>query len=286
MKLQSPLGLVLAGGASHGAWQAGMIEGLVREGLIFDDVFGFSIGSLNGAGYCLQKLDILIDIWRNIEDSRILRFQPRLFPFSMYSNAALAEVVTHGGSEDEAMNSCRSRFTIVSTDKNDQRHCYARFTPQGKEGWDGPIARHMMASCAIPMVFPPVKIDVRGRTRHLVDGGVWVSENISFEAVAHCEDIIVLVMTHPEDLGRKAGFGYVKRREQRVREGLWDYMDSGVRTLANLPKKPRIFKVYPSSRLDYSLLAFKNKFCTPAVDQGIADASAFLKDPSEFLIKC
>ncbi len=286
MKFRSPVGLVLAGGASHGAWQAGMIDGLSRSGLKFDDVFGFSIGSLNGAAYSLRKLDVLIHIWRNIENSRILRFKPRLFPFSMYSNAALAEVVTHSGDENEARRACQTRFTIVSTDRRDQRHCYARFTPGGQDGWDGPLASHMMASCSIPRVFPPVKVKVKGRNRQLVDGGVWVSEKISFESLAHCKDIIVLLMTRPDDFGHDPGWGYLPRQEQRVREGLWNYIDTGLATLTGLPNKPRIFKVYPSKRLDYSLLAFKNRFCSPAVDQGMGDAAAFLKDPNEFLIKC
>jgi NTE family protein len=281
-----PVGLVLAGGGSLGAWQAGALEGFVRAGLAFDDVLGFSIGSLNGAGYCLDKMDILLDIWRNIDESRIMRFRPRLFPFALYANDAIAEVVTNTGGDEEAMRSCRSRFTVVSTDRFDDSHCYARFTPGGRNGWDGPIAQHMIASCSIPLVFPPVQIEVGGRTRHFVDGGVWVSEKISFEALAACEDVIVLVMTRPDELGRDPGWGYMPRREQTVREGLWDYIDVGLSTLSALPHTPRVYKVYPSKRLSYSMLGFKTRFCRPAVEQGVRDAESFLKDPSKFLVKC
>ncbi|OIO07027.1 MAG: hypothetical protein AUJ52_11045 [Elusimicrobia bacterium CG1_02_63_36] len=278
------LGLVLAGGGSLGAWQAGMLDGLVRAGLRFDDVLGFSIGSLNGAGYCLRKMDVLLDIWRNIDGARVMRFKPKLFPLSLYTNDAIAEVVTHGGDDEEARRNCRARFTIVSTDKRDDRKCYARFTPQGEDGWDGPIHRHLMASCSIPIVFPPVQIEVGGQIRHFVDGGVWVSEKISFESLAGCEDILVLVMTRPDEIGRDPGWGYLPRREQTVREGLWDYIDVGLSTLSAHPRRPRIFKVFPSRRLDYSMLGFKTRFCRPAVDQGVLDASAFLKDPSKYLV--
>lgn len=283
---EKPLGLVLAGGGSLGAWQAGMLDGLTRAGLRFDDVLGFSIGSLNGAGYCLGKMDVLLDIWRNIDTARVMRFKPKLFPLSLYANDAIAEVVTHGGNDDEARRNCRARFTIVSTDKRDDSKCYARFTPGGKDGWDGPIHRHLIASCSIPIVFPPVQIEVGGRTRHFVDGGVWVSEKISFEALSACKDVVVLLMTHPGEIGRNPGWGYLPRREQTVREGLWDYIDVGLSTLNAHRRRPRVFKVFPSRRLDYSMLGFKTRYCRPAVDQGLEDAASFLKDPSQFLVKC
>ena len=51
-KFKRPVGLFLCGGGALGSWQSGVLAELVRQGLHFDAVAGFSIGSLNGAAYC------------------------------------------------------------------------------------------------------------------------------------------------------------------------------------------------------------------------------------------
>ena len=63
IEARGPLGLILCGGGSLGAWQAGALKELDRAGVRFDAVLGFSAGSLNGAAYSLGVLDLALERW-------------------------------------------------------------------------------------------------------------------------------------------------------------------------------------------------------------------------------
>ena len=62
--------LVLAGGGSFGAIQAGMLHSLATHGIAADMVVGSSVGALNGAYYAgnptLEGIEHLEAIWRGL----------------------------------------------------------------------------------------------------------------------------------------------------------------------------------------------------------------------------
>jgi len=90
-ELRRPLGLILSGGGSLGAWQAGCLAALIRGGLVFDKVLGFSAEALTGAAYFLGADRDLLGRWRDAGRSRILLLSPRLRPwFSLCSGAPTA----------------------------------------------------------------------------------------------------------------------------------------------------------------------------------------------------
>lgn len=66
------LGLVLAGGASLGAYQVGAIKALDQLGYQFDIVTGTSIGALNGALVCAKQNDRIIDIWNKVTPETVM----------------------------------------------------------------------------------------------------------------------------------------------------------------------------------------------------------------------
>ena len=56
-EFRTPLGLVLVGGGAHGAWQAAVLDQLERKHhLEFDHILCFSIGSLTGTAYLLDRV--------------------------------------------------------------------------------------------------------------------------------------------------------------------------------------------------------------------------------------
>ena len=57
-------GLVLSGGGSTGAYQAGVIKALDEIGMKFDIVTGASIGSINGAMYVTGDIAKTYDMWK------------------------------------------------------------------------------------------------------------------------------------------------------------------------------------------------------------------------------
>ena len=77
-------GLVLAGGGSKGAYQAGCIKALKELGYDFDLVTGTSIGALNGLLVVQEDYNTLYRLWDEITISEVLE-DPVNFNFSIDS---------------------------------------------------------------------------------------------------------------------------------------------------------------------------------------------------------
>lgn len=63
--------LVLSGGGSRGAYEAGVWQALTELGVEIDIVTGASVGSINGAMVCQGDLDSTISLWKEIETHMI-----------------------------------------------------------------------------------------------------------------------------------------------------------------------------------------------------------------------
>ena len=223
-------------------------------------------------------MDELLQLWREIDERPVLRFSPRLFPPSIFSSRAVWQNAAHASDEKRAKKDARCDMWITCVGRDDGRVRYFKFTPGGKRGWEAPLDAVLVASCSIPLVFPPVRIN----GRLYVDGGVPASEPLSFQTLSGCADVIVLEMVRAEEVGRKflwPGLVY----EQKGRDLVRAQMNAGVSSLGALPKPPRIFRIVPSRVLDFGMLSFKSCHCDPAMEQGFSDGRRFLADPSRFI---
>lgn len=63
--------LVLSGGGSRGAYEAGVWQALSEIGIEINIVTGASVGSINGAMVCQGDLDSTISLWKEIETHMI-----------------------------------------------------------------------------------------------------------------------------------------------------------------------------------------------------------------------
>lgn len=276
---RSPLGLALAGGGALGSWQAGVLSALTEGGLSFDKVLGFSAGALTGAAYFLGREEELLSRWRAIDSHRILRFSPRLSPLSLFSGESVWEAVRHASDEESAKRAGRCDFLVVSL-RDDGLPVYSRFSPGGARGWDGPLDARLVASCAIPVIFPPVRIEEAAGPRLYRDGGIPGREPLSFADFAGCRDLVVVEMVRPEEPGPSA-WGPIARREQKARVSVREHMNRGVLSLAGLPEPPRVFRLSPSKVLDFTMLCFRERHCGPALELGLADGRGFLMSLAE-----
>jgi NTE family protein len=164
----SKTAFVLAGGGSFGAIQVGMLRALVAHGVQADLVVGASVGALNGAYFCGDPTPAgvtrLEAIWRGLDRRDLFPLTWRHLLGLVFGTASLVDP-------------CGLRSLV------------ARHLPQPKLE-DYPIAMHVaatdllsgapvllssgdaldaiLASCAIPGVFPPVRIG----NAHLIDGAV------------------------------------------------------------------------------------------------------------------
>jgi NTE family protein len=181
---------VLAGGGSRGAVQVGMLDELVRRGIRADRVFGASVGAINGAAYAgnptTSGLEHMVDVWRGIRGADIFPrgafdgpwawFQKRP---AVHANTGLRKII-EAGLEYEDLEDAQIPIEIVTTSLTD-----------GRERWitRGPAVEAILASSAIPSMFPPVTID--GDV--LIDGGVVNNVPISRALSAQCDRIYVLL---------------------------------------------------------------------------------------------
>ncbi len=234
-------------------------------------MLGFSAGALNGTAYALGKLDECFARWSRI-DGDVLRLAPRLRPPSLFSDHFVrrhaAEFVP---SEEEARASLRCPLTIVAARADRSSRIYARFSRDGD--WDGPLAGHLLASCAIPYAFPRVTLDFRGARVTLQDGGVACQEALDFSALAGCRDVLLVEVVREDELGGPSK-GLFSELENRSRENVRRLMNQGAASLR--AAGARVLRLAPSRPLSFSMLDFKGARIREAVALGAADARRLL----------
>ncbi len=181
---------VLAGGGSRGAVQVGMLEELIRRGIRADRVFGASVGAINGASYAgnptLEGIERMSTIWRDVKGTDIFPRGTFDGPWAflqkraaVHANSGLRAII-QAGIDYENLEDAAIPVEVVTTSLTD-----------GKERWigHGPAVEAILASSAIPSIFPPVPID----DDVLVDGGVVNNVPISRALAAGCDRIYVLL---------------------------------------------------------------------------------------------
>lgn len=181
--------LVLSGGGSLGAVQVGMLLALSTAQLSIDMVVGASVGALNGAFFADDPtpagVERLAGLWRSLRRKDV-------FPLSLL--AGLKALVFR---RDHLVES-RALHRIVQRVLHMQRieqariplHVMATDVLSGADVQlsSGDIAAALMASTAIPVVFPSVEID----GNHLVDGAVANNTPIANAVALGAERILVL----------------------------------------------------------------------------------------------
>ena len=180
---------VLSGGGNLGAVQVGMLQALADRGVVPDLLVGTSVGAINAAflaaGPSPARIEALADVW-----SRIGRRD--VFPTSPFSavravagrsnsfvdprplRRLLEQFVTYGRIESAAW-----PLAVVATDVTTGMEVVLRH---------GDVVDAVMASAAIPSVFPPVELD--GHT--LMDGGVVNNTAISVAGSLGADTVYVL----------------------------------------------------------------------------------------------
>jgi NTE family protein len=164
-----PVAFVFQGGGNLAAPQVGMLRALTEAGLVPDLVIGSSAGALNAVAFAsdpsLAGLGRLESVWTSLRRRRVAPFSVRTALAAvagrgdgLVSNSALRALI-----ESAALAGTLSGTSIpahvVATD-------LASGEPVVLSG--GETALALLASCAFPGLYPPVKVG----ERLLVDGGV------------------------------------------------------------------------------------------------------------------
>lgn len=161
---------VLGGGGRWGAVEVGMIRALNEAGVAPDLILGTSIGAFNGAVIAdypgTEGVERLTGFWEeatgaDLFDSSFMDRAKRLATMkpSIQDTDDLRKLVETAIHPDTLIEDLHTPF-----------QCVAASIESFSEHWfdDGPLVEAILASSAVPALFPPVEID----GEHFYDGGL------------------------------------------------------------------------------------------------------------------
>jgi NTE family protein len=167
---RGPTAFVLGGGGSLGAVQAGMLYALFEAGIRPDFIIGTSIGSLNGAylagHFDLEGIESLSALWASVRRPDVFRINVRSllggvvgYRDHLFDELGLRALIARAELGFDRLEVAPVPLHVVATD-------ILSGTPVVLSSGDATQA--LLASAAIPGVFPPVAVG----DQLLVDGGV------------------------------------------------------------------------------------------------------------------
>lgn len=180
---------VLSGGGNLGAIQVGAVLSLLEHGITPDLLVGTSAGAVN-ASYLADDPGLdgarrLAEIWSSVRTRDVFRFPVRPWHLlahlrgdALYHNDGLQRLLERSlpyrNIEDAAL-----RLRVVATDFE---------TGRSVAFHSGPVVDAVLASSALPGLFPPVRIG----GRLYVDGGIADNVPISPAVGAGAKEIYVI----------------------------------------------------------------------------------------------
>ena len=193
------LGIVAEGGASRTVYSAGVMDTLLKNGIVADYFLGVSAGIAFGASYCSMQPE------RNRKLIENFFCTPEYFGAKHLLNPAnrsyynLDYVFGKVPNEllffdFEALQRNPARVIAGVTDLETAEPVYMELDRADRE------FKALRASCALPLLFPPIEIN----GRKYMDGGI--ADSIPFKkALADGCDKLIVILTRER--------GYIKRDE-------------------------------------------------------------------------
>ncbi|MCH8066806.1 MAG: patatin-like phospholipase family protein [Chloroflexi bacterium] len=232
--------LVLSGGGSMGALQAGILRVLIARGLQPSRIVGTSVGALNGAFLAFhpgeEGLERLAQAWRALGNERYIRANPVRVAYRLasrqrclFSNDFLGELIAEHMVEDDFA-AARVPLHVTATNLT---------TGKKRVFSEGPISQAVLASTAIPGVFAPIEIDGES----YIDGGVVAHLDLDTAVDEGSKEILAIDLSHCfEETEPKSAIGVISRTVDIV---MRDHVE---RDMARLRRKARITLIQPEIR--------------------------------------
>jgi NTE family protein len=264
---------VLSGGGNLGAIQVGMLRALVEREVVPDVVLGCSVGALNGAGFAMEPnaigVERLVQHWSNTTSYELMpssripsALQLLRKGVSLHGNEGLRKGVERLLGRGRQFDELQLPFQCVATQ-----------TDQAVERWfdEGDLVTAILASAALPAVYPPVVID----GQRYVDGGVVDNVPIARAVELGCRLIYVL---HVGPHGRPDA--EIRRPLDGALLAYWIARNSRfARDLASLPPRVEAVVLPPGQRPDLRYDDFGQT--EELVRQGYENSARFLDERAE-----
>ncbi len=155
-KLNIKVGLCLSGGGAKGFVHLGVIKAFEEYGIKFDMISGCSIGSAIACMYADDfDFKTMYDIMTNVNIKEIKNGKFKLLP----SNSLGIEELAKKYFSNKLLEDLNKKIFINAVDLKSGQEIYFS---------KGNIGKIVAGSCAVPVIFNPVKYD----KYYLVDGGI------------------------------------------------------------------------------------------------------------------
>ncbi len=189
----SKVAFVLSGGGNQGVGQVGMLRALIEAGITPDVIVGCSAGALNGAALAyapnLTGVARLASVWGDLKGSEVFPGSKFTRAWSvvrhgthLFDNGGLQKVIRTGSAARSFADlSVPLRVVAADLDTGDEV-VFVR----------GPLEPALLASAALPGVFPIIEHD----NRRLVDGGIVNAVPLWHALCGPCDKIYVLNVSH------------------------------------------------------------------------------------------
>jgi NTE family protein len=167
-----------------------MLQALARRGIVPDAIYGASVGAINAAGFAgdasAPGAEQMASLWREVTRDDV--FPQGRFPSpwrffqqreSVFPNDGVRRII-RSGLRFERIEQSPVHLEVVATSLHD-----------GRTRWfdSGPAETAILASAALPALFPPVEIDGES----FIDGGVVDNVPIGRAIEQGAERIFVLL---------------------------------------------------------------------------------------------
>ena len=176
-----------------GALQVGIMRELIDHGFEPARIVGTSVGALNGAFLAfypgMAGVEHLADIWQGLEDDHFIHSNPVKVAYrlasqqlGLFSNDFLRQLIANHPIEDD-FSAAKVPLYITATNMNTGRkHVFNQ----------GPVSQAVLASSAIPGVFPPVEID----DDIYLDGGIVANLDLETAVDLGAREILAIDLSH------------------------------------------------------------------------------------------
>ncbi len=232
---------VLSGGGNLGAIQIGMLRALVERDVIPDVILGCSVGAMNGAGFALnptlEGVKSLEELWR-ASDGVVMPSTRIPSALQLLRKGEAIHSAEGLASQVRTLLDGTSRFEDLLI----PFECVAVDVESATTEWfsQGDLLEPILASAALPAVYPPVVIN----ERRYLDGGVVDNVPIGRAVELGCRTIYVL---HPGPHGRPDA--EIHRPLDAALLAYWVARNSQfARDLASLPEKVEAIVLPPGER--------------------------------------
>lgn len=175
------IGLVLGGGGSRGIAHIGALHVLEREGITIDLIVGTSMGGIVGTHFALGiPPEVLAKRMRQLQGEGLIK----LTRFTMQNRQGVLNELLGEGLGSKTFEDLKIPTILMAVDMI-----------QGVEIQlnEGPLIEAVLATSAIPSIFPPVQIN----GKYLADGGV-IDSLATHVAAEAGVDLMIAVDLYPE----------------------------------------------------------------------------------------